>query len=122
MRVLERGLSLWKQAYVLDVSKHDPRGIKWEYRYIFCGFQKENGAAETQCGAESIVLNLLNLKLSYKSWQDSCDTLCDTSSKSRILGFLPVKSIPSTHRNLTTSKKGAKGSGVVDCCVSYLCD
>jgi hypothetical protein len=45
--VLERGLSLWKQAYVLDVSKHDPRGIKWEYRYIFCGFQKENGAAES---------------------------------------------------------------------------
>jgi len=25
---------------------YDPWGIKWEYRYIFCGFQKENGAAE----------------------------------------------------------------------------
>jgi len=25
---------------------YDPRGIKWTYRYIFCGFQKENGAAE----------------------------------------------------------------------------
>jgi hypothetical protein len=36
---------------------YDPRGIKWEYRYIFCGFQKRNGAAETQCGAESIVSN-----------------------------------------------------------------
>ena len=25
---------------------YDFWGIKWEYRYIFCGFQKENGAAE----------------------------------------------------------------------------
>ena len=25
---------------------YDPRGIKRAYRYIFCGFQKENGAAE----------------------------------------------------------------------------
>ena len=25
---------------------YDPWGIKWEYRYIFCGFQKENGAVE----------------------------------------------------------------------------
>ena len=55
----------------------------------------------------------MNLIDSYNSLQEACDTDCDTFSRPGILGILLLKSPPSTHRNLTTSKKGTKGSIVV---------
>ena len=57
--------------------------------------------------------NLLNHIDSYNSWQEPCDTDCDTFLRPEILGILLLKSHPRTHRNLTTSKKGTKGSVVV---------
>jgi len=51
----------------------------------------------------------LNLIDSHNYLQAACDTDCDTFLRLRILGFLPLKPHPSTHRNLTTSKKGLKG-------------
>ena len=74
---------------------------------------QENGAAETQSGAESIVSNYLNFIASYNSFQEVCDTDCDTFLRLGILGILLLKSHPSTHRNLTTSQNGIKGLAVV---------
>ncbi|MDA8723996.1 hypothetical protein N9M90_04295, partial [Alphaproteobacteria bacterium] len=54
----------------------------------------------------------------YNSWQEACDTPCDTFLRLGILGILLLKAHPSAHRNLTTSKKGAKGSVGVYCFLS----
>jgi len=51
----------------------------------------------------------LNIIHSYQGWQEACDTLCDTFLRLGIFGILRLKSHPSNHRNLTTSKKGGKG-------------
>ena len=52
---------------------------------------------------------------SYQGWQEACDTLCDTFLRLGVFGILRLKSHPSTHRNLTTSKKG----GRVACCLLF---
>ena len=61
------------------------------------------------------MFNLLNLKLSYKRWQEACDTLCDTFLRLGILGILPLKSHPQYLSQSHDFKKGAKGSVVVCC-------
>ena len=37
-------------------------------------FETRNGAAETQCGAEVIVFNILNNIRYTQCWQEPCDT------------------------------------------------
>ena len=53
--------------------------------------------------------NYLNFIAIYNSFQEACDTDCDTFLRPGILGILLLKSHPCTYRNLTTSQNGNKG-------------